>query len=507
MSLNSLPDKAIIEILNNLSPVELIFYRQVCKLWKKLIDDEVEGNRELILFVDLPVQNYVRWSYNNEKINPYNSLSINGKIISNMMFVRFFLYKYFQKINKLLIYCYLMDEKFFKNIMLMAVSLKDLIHFQFEFAIVKGESCYCNPLKFRTGTRFNRLKSFTMPLHYPFDGIDTIDFENLERLSFCELEISEKNYEWSSRLKYLKVTLLEYSRLDLKFLNLKVLYLIPDTFRRINTPAPLSLFPSLIEMHVYRNDYGWAPFLKFVDYYLEEKKRYQRDDLKIYVKGFEYTDELTDQPFMEKDETKCISEEFLEYYKDHHSSFKFADDWEFNLTDKFITILENMNDLKERLISNMTICAIKDNYENLTRTNLVFENCKSIIFNRCLIHQLDLESLPRVFPNIRKIMFWRTNEIELTKNNEVDLTFISKFKSMKYIYLKLMRVSLEELEKIVENCRYLYIVEFYGLIFSINENSEVIFEQEKETFKTKSSFLDYVSQNRNIKLKEKKLEE
>lgn len=493
MSLNKFPELVLINIFDNLNLNELIKNRRVCKQWKYLIDKRIEYGKELCLFINLPVQNTISWKYNDQLTNLNCCLSIDrNKIIRNL--------NSFQKmkITKLLIYVFELNEVLLRDLTaLMKKFEENLEHYQ--LIVIKG----ITPIRKRLQVNLQKLKTFYVDSS-SFLNVDFADynFQNLERFSAQMMTVDERSFECLQKLKYLNVYELRQRGKKFKFDNLEVLHLPLNVYRTLRIgnehleseyyEIPLSDLPALKELHIAARQYDLDYCLKQLDYYLKEKEASGRKDLKMFFKGFEYTDKLRDEGFLHQNKTNKISEDFLEYYKEHRSNFD-AFPFQFELTDSFIRRLESLNHIKKKLIDNTNKCEIMTDFSNLKDCNLIFDKCDTVRLYK-LIPNSNLNCLSKHFPNAKEIIFL-CNDIA---NYELDFNFIFKFKSIKIVDLPHFEIPLEIFKKMIENCKYLEFSCFKNMTYQLFDGSILFMNlDENEQFKNKAKFLRYLSKIKN----------
>lgn len=451
MYLNELPELVLIEILNNLPLTQAIRFKRTCKLWNFLINQRLRNESELILFVDLPCQDYLTWGYNDKEIDSNHSLTIDTRLFLNENLDNY-LFKY--KTKKLFVYGFEMNQNYFDKLFIVLDQLKDVL----EHLEINGNINYRMPIK--KSIKFKPLK--TLKLEYANLGSKKfkLEFENLESLTTFDMSLNNGMYERIKNLKFLHLNFLyNIDKIDFKFLNLQVLCITSP-----NARCPLALFPVLKELHIYEYsfDYHFNIFIEDLDYYLEQKRVHNRDDLKIYAKGYEYSlssaSKLESQEFFSSAYFNYVNENFFEYYKDHHVEYKCLNffDWIIKLNDRLINTLESMDKaLSKGILRRIRRCEINKRVESLNKTRLKFVACERIRFFDTFGH-FDTKRAPFIFPYLKELNFARHANIELDENHikvdDQDFSFIANFKSLKKVEFKNIKPSFTAFKNIIDNC-------------------------------------------------------
>lgn len=515
MNLNILPDLALAKIFDNSTLIDLFKKRRVCKRWKLFVDLKLKRIDELNLFFDVPIQDKVFWEYNHQLINPYYSLSVSNRLFSYKRLSQTF---NCVKIKKLLISADVLTKSLFKKINAFVHNLKENL----EYLQINQELWYSRRYSWdNVSIEFKRLKTFHMNwLCFDIDTGNAMKFRNLEQVSTSICEINEKNIKWIKELKSLSYWSMTSNAFDFDFTlpNLEVLCFLTQSHSTIS----LSKLPSLKELHIFANWGSLNGLWNVVDYYLKGKKDLQMHDLKLFVRYFEYSEKLKNQRFLgegqlHKDFYNVISDDFLNYYEKNYLNFKFTGtnlfSFDLNLTDSFLYRLEKMKELGRPLIENAKSCLIFHNLNYLHKTNIVLEKCSYIVLMGN-ISQSNLDSLPKICPKTWKIQLKGQN---MTAN--IDLNFLSNFKEMRKICFENFDISSRELNKILDNCKFLRVGCFKRFTFSTNQKLNIYIRQ-KDTennfsFKSKLDFMKYLKEyelrelnfylNHNFKVKNKYL--
>lgn len=491
------------QLFRNLSLIDLLKFRSVCKLWKSIIDKVLEENDELILFLDNPLQNTPVWKYNGKRINLKRSLSISHLKLSNENFR-----SVFKKIKKLLIYSYspFEENEFNAKSDFIKFLSDNLVHIQLDEK--RRHSIF--PNNFTTTIEFKRLKTFHSFNHTKTKPdertLNNLIFHNLEQLSLWNLTININTYQFIKNLKFLSVVRLEFQA-NFELPNLEII-----CFSDCTTEFDLGMFPKLKELHYDIYTFSQVNYMQIL---LDQMAMYEKNDLDLYVKGIKFRNEFRGKkvnyqnPFHSIiDWRSNIKQEYLDYLEsfDH---LEYESDlecrWSLELTKESINSLENMNlELRKKLLDKITCCHISKDF-NITSIGIVFESCDTILFGQSdpFINSLFLSKNYHLnFPNVKCIQHFTrhlTLDFRLINHKSMSLSFLSNFPILREINLYNIMILFEDLKNLISNCHYLNYLSFSNFKnCKISFDKRVYLPHKKKVleFDSKLSLLDYLEKER-----------
>ena len=285
MSWCDLPEVALIRVLNYLPVLDQIKNaRLVCRHWKQLTDSSVQRD-ELLLFLEI-YPRPVYWYHDGREADLSNALLVNQLgFLENE-----FSLKCFRRLRKLMVVSRIgvVHKRLFKQV---EVSCQQLEHLQFSYLGCKFPlefDVICRSFFYQTNHLAN-LRTFYSEAGLP----RRLDFPQLTELyvySHIKFKdnIGEKTRLSIKNLRTLFCRALTYPP-GFEFSNLEIFYF--NSFLR-SPIIILSDFPRLKEIHhfevVWEYDFGSFPRIKdALENLLEQKRILKRDQLRIYLDGFE----------------------------------------------------------------------------------------------------------------------------------------------------------------------------------------------------------------------------
>ena len=450
-----MPEVALIQIFGHLPLHDQLTARRVNKYWQLLIDRYVRREKELILFIRIyPRPTY--WKHDQREANPANALRVNLKLLLESDFF----WSYFQKTRKLIVahgenaQCSALLER-------IQASFIDLQHLQFN----SGDHYhFYGPTEAPTiELCLPNLRTFyAVASDVPFN----LNCPQLSELSVGNwLTIDETTNDQTllclKRLRLLRVFGLQ-NRLGFRFSNLEIL-ICPNGF------VFLDHFPVLKELH-YLLSYCAGPvdgIAERVQTILNEKEALRRDQLKIYLHGFDLNVKTVRDIWTIYDRenldvfTFRINANVLRVLKENASGFNF------NLHGKALWLDDSVDaELLESKLPKSLVQSIEQlGIGNLSEASLNFFEipCRFpyiysvYVWSELAQQQLDL--LPDALPHL--LGFWYRPK--LLQRYPPNFEFLSRFKSLDWFTMHNHNLSIDELRLILLHCKVLRSFSFVKL--------------------------------------------
>lgn len=489
-----LPLKLIFE---NLTINEIVKLRNVCKLWKSLIDPILEEKKEIILFINC-LSHPVVWDHDKKPAKSKNFLIANDKIYANYNFKN----KFFP-ITKLFI---VLSRECEKNDI-------EFVHFYNHFRKLEHLQ-----IELRYAETLLSSKSFIPPLKYVFylKNLKTLYLSNHEEIEklFCpnltELSIANRfkydknNHPFISRLKYLSCKELSNTRGTRNFNCLEILSLEDDTFsffNRFDFPNLKKIYYKDRKMHNIRNFVTrLARFRHGLD--LEafvfnikcpENLDYQvlwgndnREESVSFLRRLAFYLNMNKLSFMIKVEKGTVFKVFGELYYDlilGHNNLEFY----FNNRAIF-----ELNKVKRALNFTDEACEYLNHfkrenletYEDLSKLidKLIIKNCidpNKLIEKKdflkyvyiLYLERLDepvLKHIPTVMPYLKYVFI----DPLIQMKRRLNLEFLFKLEGLYEVgVLTKNTFTYDDLKKLLENCKFLNRFIFENFSFRINHDN------------------------------------
>ena len=448
----NLPEVALIRVLNHLQVRDQMNTRLVCRYWK-LITDNFARRNELILFL----QTYpspVYWFYNRSEADLGNAF-----LLTTRAFLKseFFL-SYFRRVRRLMI-VHKKSTKFKKFVELLQTSFPELRHLQFSTLDPKFSGIMT--ILFRTNLQLANLRTFysqtgDMPL-----GLHCPQLSELYVYSHLKINqaTDEQTRQCIQNLRFLSVKKLTYPS-GFEFSNLEIFY--------FNEPSPaiaLSDFPRLKELHYFdaflRVHEELEDCLRSL---LAQKRRLNRNQLRIFFDGFELTDidsDFNNFNYLEPGWNLCgmdLNEKVVRFIKENPLGLKF------NLLSKSLLMSDALSDVlvdlpeDDELMESMFRSAKCIEFErplDMKSLNLFELSNRFRYVSTINIHvelsQTQLDRLSDALPYLVCFVYWQ----EFFKNHILNFEFIAKFKSLHSFIIHHSLLSIDELRLILENCKFI----------------------------------------------------
>lgn len=457
--MNELPELVFLKIFGCLPICDQVNVRGVCRLWKQFADECLRLRRELIVLYELvPLRLF--WAHNGQPINLKNSVIVNWKFNQSDYFAEIF-----RNVQRLYI-AYYSKQSRSEHAKFLHLA-REPEHLQIQNVLP-----YLNQtLAYEVNIESEALRTLSLSSHEP---LVSLKCPNLRWLSFYgSFHLTNEMSPWYQGLEVLSVNSFSYE-LGAELASLKVLQF------RVNIEIDIDHFPSLKELH-----YVYHPIslhqnlveerkrkremvVEKLNGFLEQKETKSRSDLAVYYDGFPYRDDREFRDYLVRG--LGFSPRWIGNFFDNPISMK-CYPGPSNLAD-FACCLQNSkleNTLKgiafEGYDDEDLLDAGKEMsegvVEKLSRSLVVLQLGGALIEKSlipqsrelfkyvkflyiCTMLKEKLNLLPDIVPNVVYVC---------NGSYESHLSFLSRFRALKDLSLRLLKMCYDDLEAILNNCK------------------------------------------------------